>query len=395
MRAELAKYLGLPPENITFFWKGRVALYAILKAAGIEPGDEIILPGFTCVVVVNPIIYLQAKPVYVDINPLTYTLDVAKIESKITDKTKAILAQNTFGLAPDLDAIIKIARKHNLLVIEDCAHGFGGSYKGKPNGTVADASFFSTQWNKPFTTGIGGFAVARETKIADKLRLLEATFRKPSFKDAMTIKTLLFLHEKLGSNFYWPAIKTYRWLSRNNLILGSSQREELETPVMPINFEKGISFQQLKKGRKELVKFGENLIHHRQTADTYKKLLTELSIKAPIEPDYAVHSFLKFPLLVKNRDKFFRDAEQEKIEIGDWFLSPLHPIMNNLEVFHYQWGSNPIAERISQHIINLPTHRNISEEYIVHLREFLHQQRNNVFSSYEELLEFENNKNLV
>jgi dTDP-4-amino-4,6-dideoxygalactose transaminase len=111
MKKEISKYLEINSSNITFFWKGRVALYAILKSIGIKPGDEIILPAFTCVVVANPIIYLGAKPIYVDIDPRTYNIDIALIESKITSHTKAILAQNTFGLSSDLDKIIEIAKK--------------------------------------------------------------------------------------------------------------------------------------------------------------------------------------------------------------------------------------------------------------------------------------------
>jgi len=152
LKEQLAEHLSIDFRDIFLFWKGRVALYAILGATGIKGGDEIILPAFTCVVAVNPIIYLSAKPVYVDIDPVTYNMDVSMIEGKITERTRAILAQNTFGLAPDLDRIFELADRYRLMVIEDCAHGFGGSYRGKPNGTMADASFFSSQWNKPFST---------------------------------------------------------------------------------------------------------------------------------------------------------------------------------------------------------------------------------------------------
>jgi dTDP-4-amino-4,6-dideoxygalactose transaminase len=128
--------------DVFLFWKGRVALYSILKAIVVKLSDEIILPAFTCVVVVNPIIYLGTKPVYADINSRTFNIDIENIEKKITPRTKVILAQNTFGLSSDLAPIMEVARKYNLWVIEDCAHGFGGNYKGKKNGTIADAAFF-------------------------------------------------------------------------------------------------------------------------------------------------------------------------------------------------------------------------------------------------------------
>ena len=219
-KSQIANYLNINSQNIFLFWKGRVALYAILKAIGVKEGDEIILAAFTCVVAVNPVIYLSAKPVYVDIDPKTYNVDPSKIE--------------------------------------DCAHGFGGFYKGKPNGTIADVSFFSTQWNKPFSTGLGGIAVVKEGQwvnrsmgewVIENLKRIGESFIKPSLKDTLQLKTLIFLRKHfLNSNTYWFALKTYRRLSKKNLILGSLQGEELERPIKPKDFEKGFSEVQAKKG---------------------------------------------------------------------------------------------------------------------------------------------------
>lgn len=386
IKSQLANYLYVQSSNIFLFWKGRVALYAILEAIGLKEGDEVILPAFTCVVAVNPIIYLGAKPVYVDIDPMTYNIDVSKIEGKITEKTKVIMAQNTFGLAPDIDSIFEVANKYNLRVIEDCAHGFGGFYKGSPNGTIADASFFSSQWNKPFSTGLGGFAITKNSGIAKKLREMEQHFIKPSVKDEMVLKALLFAKEKLHSNLYWPAIKTYRWLSKNNLILGSSQGEELKKPVKPKGFEKGFSHTQAKKGIGELKKLDKILEHRKKIADLYKNILVQLNIQPPYEPKYAEHTFLKFPLLVKDRSEFFKLAEKEKIELGDWFVSPIHPIIKNLQYWHYDWGKNPIAEKISQHVVNLPTHLKVTENYMDRIAQFLKKNRKKLFSSYKEII---------
>ncbi|MFN6946977.1 MAG: DegT/DnrJ/EryC1/StrS family aminotransferase, partial [Cytophagaceae bacterium] len=115
----------------------------------ISQGDEVILPGFTCIVVPNAIIYLGAKPVYVDINSETFNIDPQLIEENITEKTKAIIAQHTFGIPADMDKILHIANKHNLFVIEDSCHALGSKYKGKYVGSFGDAAFFSSQWSKP------------------------------------------------------------------------------------------------------------------------------------------------------------------------------------------------------------------------------------------------------
>ena len=135
------QYLNV--QYASSFWKGRVALYAILKAMGIGEGDEVLVEGFTCVVVPNSVIFAGAKPVYVAPDPKTYNMDINQIEPKSTPKTKAIVAQHTFGFPADMDAIIEIAQRHNLKVIEDCAPALGATYKGKKVGTLGDAAFLA------------------------------------------------------------------------------------------------------------------------------------------------------------------------------------------------------------------------------------------------------------
>lgn len=381
----IADYLEINSENVFLFWKGRVALFAVLKAINIQVDDEVILPAFTCVVAVNPIVYLGAKPIYVDIDPRTFNIDPNKIEGKITSKTKVIIAQNTFGLSPDLDAIFEIAQKYNLFVIEDCAHGFGGTYKGKKNGTIADASFFSSQWNKPFSTGIGGIAVSKNEAIAKNLREIEGNAVEPNLKERIMLKTLLEVKKRfLTSDLYWFALNTYRKLSNWNLILGSSQGYEIEKPIQPDNFLKGFSDVQAKEGlkyfEKQNGKYKIDLLieHRRKIANLYKTILSELGIEPPYEPCYALHTYLKFPLLVKDRTKFFALAQQEKIELGDWFVSPIHPVVKDFELWHYKFGENPLAEFASRHIVNLPTHEGVDENYVDKVYTFLKKSRDEI-----------------
>ena len=385
---KISKYLGVPSTNVFLFWKGRVALYSILKAIGIQEDDEIILPAFTCVVVPNAIIYLNARPIYVDIDPKTYNIDINNIERKINSRTKAIVAQNTFGLSSDLDPLAELAKKHGLMVIEDCAHGFGGEYKGRINGTIADFSFFSTQWNKPFSTGIGGFAVGNNPELNEKLGMLEKSAIQPSLKEKLSIRSLMFLKDNLFTeNNYWFLLNVYRYLSDHNLILGSSQGYELEKSVMPLNFLKGLSVAQAKKGMRELNIFDDNLRHRKRISQYYKDILTEFGIDLPFEPEYSHHTFLKFPLLVKDRQLFFKEAKKHKVEIGDWFLSPIHPVIDRFENWYYQWNQNPIAETISRHIVTLPTHRGIEGVSIENICDFLKSNLSNIIRSTDQLLD--------
>ncbi|MBU1065820.1 DegT/DnrJ/EryC1/StrS family aminotransferase, partial [bacterium] len=282
--------------------------------------------------------------------------------------------------------ILKIADQYNLTVIEDCTHGFGGSYKGIPNGMIADVSFFSTQWNKPFSTVIGGFAVSKNSDLARKLTEYEAELIRPGLKDELTIKTLFFTRKRISSKLYWPAIELYRWLSKNNLILGSSQGDELQKPAMPASFFKGISRSQIAIGTREVEKVTEYIDHRKSIAMEFDRLLLDLQIEPPFQPDYAEHTFLKYPLLVKNREEFFNLAHKDKIELGDWFLSPIHPVISDYDRFNYPYGENPIAEKISQHIINLPTNFHVNDEQLSEIIQFIMRNRDGIYHSYNEMV---------
>lgn len=374
----LADYLSVSSENISFFWKGRVALYALMKAYGIKKDDEVILPAFTCVVVPNAIIYCQAKPVYVDINPQTLNCDAEEIRKKITEKTKFIIAQNTFGLPSDLDAIMVIAKEKNIIVIEDCTHGLGGFYKGRKNGTIADASFFSTQWNKPFSTGIGGMAYVHDKDVAEKMKSIEKTSKAPSFLERVQLSVLLSVRSIMKAPaVYWPMIKLYRFLSKNNLVVGSSQGNELDKPILPDDFLKQIANVQLKKGIFELMKLNQYVSHRVKVAAQYDEALRKLGIKINSNSDNA---YLKYPLLVKDRKLFFELAAKKNIELGDWFISPIHPITEQFHLWQYDYGKFPIAEYVSAQIVNLPTHIDMGPKAVERVLSFLNENKDQLLS---------------
>ena len=164
-KTELSAFLNVKKDAISLYWKGRVALYTALKSMGISKGDEVIIPAFTCVVVPNAIIYLGATPIYVDIEEQNLCTTKNLIEKKITHKTKCIVIQNMLGLSNEVDEIVLLAKKHGLYTIEDCTHGFGGKYNGLYNGLKSDCSFYSSQWNKPFSTGVGGILLVNNQNL--------------------------------------------------------------------------------------------------------------------------------------------------------------------------------------------------------------------------------------
>ena len=132
-----ARFLGA--EQAFAFWKGRVALYALLRALDVGAGDEVILPGYTCVMNVNPIKYVGAKPVYVDIELNRFNMNVNLLKEKITNKTKVIIAQHTYGYPCEMDTIMKIAQSNDIPVIEDCCLALGTKYNGRLVGTLGRA----------------------------------------------------------------------------------------------------------------------------------------------------------------------------------------------------------------------------------------------------------------
>ncbi len=355
LKTEVSKYLD-NADNIFFYYKGRVALYAILKAMGVGKDDEVIIPAYTCVVVPNAIIYLGAKPVYVDIDRDSYNMNINLIEKAINQKTKAIICQNTYGLSSSLENIIEIAQKHSLYTIEDCTHGFGGLYNDKPNGINCDASFFSMQWNKPFSSGIGGFALINNQTLLTEIQKLETEKIKPGFRKRLVLKALYSFHRYLLSNrTYWFLIGLYRFLSKKNLIVGSSSGDELEGKQMPSDYFMDYSFVQAAEALRNIKNLKELLLLRKKNAEIYTDFLKTYNKKHVPNQFFDNHSFLKYPILVNNREDFLNLAVKNKIRLGDWFISPLHPVKSCFENWHFDEKEYPVAVDISSKIINLPT----------------------------------------
>lgn len=343
-------------ESIFLYWKGRVGLYALLKAMEIEAGDEIILPAYTCVVVPNAILYLNAKPVYVDVTADSYNMDFSLLKHAITDKTKVIICQNTYGLSSNLEEIHNLAKTHGLYTIEDCTHGFGGTYNGIPNAFYCDASFFSTQWNKPFSTGVGGFAITNNKYLTKKLSQLHLELVPSTTKEIWNLKILYFVRRHLINDYtYWPLVHFYRWLSHHTPVVGSSSLQEINSTEMPENYFKGFSTTQAKEGLRNLKSLSHNLVKRKESALLYTTFLKKNNKNYVSTQLFNNHSFLKYPLLVNNRDKFLALAEKNNIELGEWFSSPLHPVKADLSIWKLNVNDFPVSKYLADHVVNLPT----------------------------------------
>jgi len=151
---------------------GTVALHLALVALGVGPGDEVIVPTLTFIATANAVTYCGAKPVFVDVEPDSWTIDPSRIQEKITSRTRGIILVHLYGHPCDLDPVRSLASRHNLFVIEDAAEAHGAEYKGRKVGALADIGIFSFYGNKVMTTGEGGMLTTNDTAIANKARLL-------------------------------------------------------------------------------------------------------------------------------------------------------------------------------------------------------------------------------
>ena len=355
------------------FWKGRVSLYAILSTLGVSGGDEVILPGYTCVMDVNPIKYLGAKPVYVDIEPNTFNMNVDLLEDKITPNTKVIIAQHTYGYVCDMDRILEIADRKGVTVIEDCCLCVGSRYKGKLAGTFSKASYFSGQWNKPFTTGLGGMLTTNDQDLSAALtELCDKQLCQPSAKEVF----MLFAQLAIYRTFIYPrttalAQSLFRWLTKKGIVVGSSSTAEF-VPEMAPDFFKAMSNVQARAGIGQLKKLDKNIAHRKVMANLYDDLLSQKGW-TPRQYDKSLMDpvMVRYPVRINQKEKALAQAASAGVELGSWFECPLHPIETPLQAYDYSPGQCPQAEKASQQVVNLPLHPRANEKTVARTVDFI------------------------
>ena len=172
-----ARYIGVP--HAVALSSGTAGLHLGLLALGIGKGDEVILPSFTFIAAANAVLHARARPVFVDVDPVTLNLEPEKVERAITPRTRAILAVHTFGIPAEMAPLLSVARQHGLRVIEDACEAIGAEYRGRRVGSLADLGVFAFYPNKPITTGEGGMVTTHDARVADTIRALRNQGRRP------------------------------------------------------------------------------------------------------------------------------------------------------------------------------------------------------------------------
>lgn len=354
---------GITPE-IYFYFKGRTALYHLLKAAGIGENDEVLIQGFTCVAVPNAIFQAGATPIYCDIDLKQLNMSIEQAQAKITSKTRAIIIQNTFGLSSQADLFRKFCDDKKLLLIEDCTHGFGGQFAGRPNGTIAHAAFFSTQWSKPFTSGLGGFAFINSPEKFAHVDQLSGLPHPPALKDLS-----LWIQNIAYSAFVFPITlsllrKVYQFLYRQGFITGSSTTADFAPPKPGPQEAWTMGSSQLFFSILRISFLKKKLNKRQIIGRQINSRLQELNKYHHEAGDLDNHSFLRYPAFSINREEVVSYIQNKyHIFCGDWFTSPIYPI--NEQWSNWNYTICPNAETLSKRIFNLPTENKIIIEKVL------------------------------
>ena len=298
---------------------GTAALHLALLALDIREGDEVIVPSFTFIATVNSILYCGAKPVFVDIDPITWCLDTNDVEKKITPKTKAILAVHIYGNPADMKELQDIAKKNNLFLIEDCAEALGATYDGNYVGSFGNVSTFSFYGNKIITCGEGGIVCTNNNKIYEKVKMLRDHAMSPQKR---------YYHEMIGYNYRMTNLQA---------AVGVAQLERIEY----------------------------FLNERKRIFNTYSEKLKDLKgIQLPFkgnEVKKPMNWLYTIILKENNREELIKYLNENNIDTRPVFY-PIHkmPYINSPKYL-------AVTEKVSKLGVSLPTYVDLSEDDIVNI----------------------------
>ena len=358
-------------SNPITFWRGRVALYAILKVLGVGTGDAVIVPGYTCFAVPSAVLFTGAEAIYADIDPSTFAVTRESLEqtTKAHPKAnvKAVIVQHTYGIPAETAPIVAWAHERGVFVIEDCAHVWGSTYLDEsgnlvPVGTLGDAAFFSSQWTKPVSTGLGGWVVTRNPELSKQLRKFRAEeCAAPSLLDAATLCIQVSLRSLLASPRIYAAAKAaYQFLYSRGWISGTSSKEELQGTI-PSDYAKQMSgFQErlLKKRFRQ-----QSLLDYRKKLkQIYDSALKEAGMAELCFASNSEAVLLRYPVRLSRKTEALQEAKRRGVELGDWYSQPIDgPESLSVKSLGYTQGFCPEGERAGRTVVNLPMDIHVTE----------------------------------
>ena len=304
-----AEYIGA--EHAVAVSSGTTAIHLALLAAGLQPGDEVIAPSFTFTASASGVLHAGLRPVFVDVDPVSFTMDPSLIEAAITPRTRAIMPVSLYGNPADLSAISEIARRHDLLLIEDACQAHGASIDGRRSGAWSTAvfSFYPT---KNMTTGEGGMITSDSPGLAECAALLRQHGMRERYRPDM-----------LGYNFRMTDI---------GASIGLAQLEKL-----PANNER-----------------------RRAIADRYDRELT--GVVTPRRRPHAEHAFHQYTLRVPQRDRFLERLAELGVGANVYYPVPVHRQKPFLEVA--AGTMLPVTEMLTEQILSIPIYPNLTDDEV-------------------------------
>jgi dTDP-4-amino-4,6-dideoxygalactose transaminase len=292
---------------------GTSALHLALLAAGIGPGDEVITVPFTFVATVAAISYTGARPVFVDIESRSYTMDVSLLEDRITGRTKAILPVHLYGQPADMDPILEIGRRHNLVVIEDAAQAHGAEYKGRRVGGIGDFGCFSFYPGKNLGAyGEGGMITTNNPDYLNTIRMLRDWGQARKYE-----------HSLRGYNY---------------------RMDSLQGAILRVKLRHLESWTQAR----------------RKNAARYNELLSDNGIHTPREMPYARHVYHIYPIRTPHRKALQQGLRAKGIETGIHYPIPVH-LQEAYGELGFRPGSFPCSERAAEQVLSLPMFGELTE----------------------------------
>lgn len=306
---------------------GTVTLHLALKALGIGPGDEVIMPTLTYIATANAVAYCGATPVFVDSERDTWNVDCADVEKKITERTKAIIPVHLYGLAANMDEIMRIARQHGIYVIEDAAEAHGATWNGRTVGSIGDIGSFSFFGNKIITCGEGGMLTTNNAELYEKMKLLRSQGVDPNKR-------------------YWHTMVAYNYRMTNlQAAVGLAQLENVDW----------------------------HLGQRQRVARLYQKYLPMLGDLVTVQsiPEQASHVYWMNSVMLSEKISKSRDQVMEEMEARNIEMRPLFYPMHVMPPYADSTVNCPVAESLAARGINLPSHALLEEEHVKYIVESL------------------------
>lgn len=304
LETDFAVYAGAP--FATGVNNGTSALHLALLAAGVGPGDEVVTVPFTFIASASAIHYTGAKPVFVDIDPVTFTMDPAAVEAAITPRTRAIVPVHLYGQMADMDPIMAIAKKHGLFVLEDAAQAHGAEYNGRRAGSIGDAAGFSFYPGKNMgAAGEAGMTVTQHAEINRKVRMLRD----------------------------WGAEKKY-----HHEIIGYNMRMEgMQGAVLRVKLKYIETWTEMR----------------RAAAKRYAEMFKGTGVETPVELANRRHVYHIYAIRTQERQRWIDALNAKGIQTGIHYPFPLHTL-KAFDFLGYKAGQFPHAEKAAAEVLSLP-----------------------------------------